>query len=422
MRDIKRSPFLSITAAVLLAMALALFSGCSMLLLEDDVVNLTIAGTETLLVVVEESVYGSIEPSILQYREDLSNEGFETLLYEWGGGTAEDLKRMIGQYSDSDDIGGAFLIGDIPSAWYELQGLTGYEEFPCDIFLMDLDAAWQDGDGDGIYDQHSPLDAELFVSRVNGTSLELQRYFDKLHAFRKGMLASNGRAFIFKDNDWADFNTGSTFGLQYLYSSITISESISETSKPHYIDQLSSGGAEFVYQWIHAYPPLLCFDHEQRFHYLDTTDIFNHNLDGFFYNLFNCSASRFTENNVAMTYLMNTDYGLATTGSTKPGGNYYPKAFHYFLSENHTWGDAFRGWYNNYGAGDDPWFLGMVILGDPMLKVTATVQRALAAPLTEIAPDADEIEELQRQLLGFTDNYGELTFGQYREQHPWFFQ
>ena len=112
-----------------------------------------------------------------------------------------------------------------------------------------------------------------------------------------------------------------------------------------------------------------------------------------FYNLFNCSASRFTDEHIAMTYLTKTDYGLATTGTTKPGGNYYPKAFHHLLAQGNTWGEAFRGWYNNFGVTDDKWFLGMVILGDPMLTIQPTVHRILkTAPLTQIPPDEEMMD------------------------------
>jgi hypothetical protein len=407
---------------------LLMFSGCSMLLLEDDLSGLTVARTESLLLLVDDGMYGDIEASIGQYRSDLEDEGYGSVLHRWEGGTAADVKLLLKQFVISHGIGGAFFIGALPSAWYELEGLTGHEEFPCDIFYMDLDASWQDHDGDGMWDSHSPLDLEIFVSRIAGAPQSMGFYFDKIHAYKGGSLSVQESAFIFKDNAWSDYNRGSTHGLDNIYGTIRIWEDVARTSVPSYLAQLTADGAEFVYQWIHSYPPLLCFEHEDRFQYLSTTDISVHNINGLFYNLFNCSASRYTENNLAAAYLLQTDYGLATTGSTKPGGNYYPKAFHYLLGQDSSWGEAFKGWYNNYGVTDDRWFLGMVLLGDPMLKPTKTVQKVLkTAPLTEIPPDTEEIERLHEELVRFTDRYGvnygddEGTFDEYRADNPQFF-
>ena len=407
----------------LLVIFCTLFAGCSMLILEDDVVGLTIARTTDLLLLIDDSLFTSIESSIDQYVQDVHAQDCSVRVVRWQEGTFTDLKALIQESHSLDKIGGAFLVGNIPSAWYENEGFYGYEAFPCDVYLMDTDAAWQDNDGNGILDYHSSLELDIYVSRISGTVEELQQYFEKIHAYRNGNLAVDRSAYIFKDNAWIDFEKGSTFGLDDLYANITVYEEFPDTVKQAYMEKLTSDSAEYVYQWIHAYPPLLCIEESDLFNNIFTSEIMQHNLRGLFFNLFNCSASRFTEENIAMTCLVKTDYGLATTGTTKPGGNYYPKAFHYLLSQGNSWGEAFRGWYNHFGITSDKWFLGMVILGDPMLTISTTVHKVLkTAPLTQIPPSEEMMEELEHTLIEFTDGYGELTYEDYKEAYPQFFK
>ena len=33
------------------------------------------------------------------------------------------------------------FVGDLPAAWYECE-IWGHEEFPCDLYYMDLDGSW----------------------------------------------------------------------------------------------------------------------------------------------------------------------------------------------------------------------------------------------------------------------------------------
>jgi hypothetical protein len=384
---------------ILLLLPLA---GCTMLLLSDESLEVSFDKTDKVLLIVDALLYPDITGSVNGYIGDLDAEGSTVYLATWSGGSATDLKGIIEDYYHQKKIGGAFLVGSLPVAWYEQNGFNGHEEFPCDLYLMDMDATWGDTDKDGILDY---------------------QYFGKVHTFRNGGLGIPETAYIFKDNDWAQYNKGSSFELDEMYNSVEICEDMYETDRASYITKLVTTGAEYVYQWIHAYPPLLCIEgDDSSFQYIFTSDITSDNFKGLFYNLFNCSASRFTEENIAMTSLVKTDYGIATLGSTKIGGNYYPKVFHKVLSENGSWGDAFKAWYNDYGVTDDLWFMGMVILGDPMLIVSKKVQKRLKPLSTRLVPPgAEEIEDLQTIFLDFTDHYGEGTFEEYKNQNPDFF-
>ncbi len=415
----------SILAASGLLFALGfylIFSGCTMLLTSDEYPDFVVVRSNRELLVVESEIYNTLEYSVNQYIDDLADEGSFVEVYIWQGGTASDLKSTIEMYYTENSIDGALLVGNLPTFWFEQNAFGRYEQFPCDLYFMDFDSTWRDDDNDGIVDYHSQLNLEIFVSRLAGTSIELIRYFDKVHMFRKGQLIVDESAYIFKDNSWSDYKRGSSFGLGRIFDSVIISEKLNETVKSNYISALTTSGAEYVYQWIHSYPPLLAVEGNNSNEYIHTSDILSNNFKGLFYNLFNCSAARFTQDNLAMTYLLRTDYGLATIGSTKVGGNYYPKVFHNVLAENGTWGDAYKAWYNYYGVNDDKWFLGMIILGDPMLVVSREIQKGLQTMAVGIVPPSvEEIEELGNKILEFGYDYTGDSFEEYKYQNPHFF-
>jgi len=84
--------------------------------------------------------------------------------------------------------------------------------------------------------------------------------------------------------------------------------------------------------------------------------------------------------------------------------NYYPLEFHRTLAAGSSWGNAFKSWYNYYGKSDDSWFLGMVILGDPALKIQdMTADRALSRGAFDqiIPPDRETVSRIAGQLTLF---------------------
>jgi hypothetical protein len=400
-------------------------ANCSFLLLdESSQANISFDKSSALLLVIDGSLEASLRPSLDQYEADLLANRFHVYNYTWNGGTAEDLKAVLSNYFQTHQIDGAFLIGNLPTSWYEMVAFESAEEFPCDLYFMDLDSSWQDQDMNGIYDKHSPLFLDIYTSRIMGSSEELIKYFDKVHRFRKGTFSLAASAYIFKDDDWAFYNQGYAFGLDQIYKTINFCERIDDTIKPTYVSTLTNGGAEYVYQWIHSHPSALCVEYNHDYQYIDIRDINRYNFKGNFYNLFDCSASRFTQENIAMTYLTQTDYALATLGSTKVGGNYYPLSFNITLSKGGTWGDAFKVWYNYYGVSDDSWFLGMMILGDPLLKVSLKsdpfqVFRSLS-PLP--APGPDEKKVLEEKMKKDRKISGSQGFLEYKAKNSCFFK
>ncbi|MGB5266503.1 MAG: hypothetical protein WBN30_07945 [Polyangiales bacterium] len=101
-------------------------------------------------------------------------------------------------------------------------------------------------------------------------------------------------------------------------------------------------------------------------------------------NLANCYSARFTDDAlaVATAYTVGTDYGLATVGSTKMGAQTDPRLFHEGLTKGLRWGEAYREWYNQVGRKNDHWHLGIVLMGDPLLRVTGDLFPAGPSPDT----------------------------------------
>ncbi|MBN2353363.1 MAG: hypothetical protein JXD23_12385 [Spirochaetales bacterium] len=420
LRPSLRSLALAAAGALLWA---ALLSSCSLLLLND---NSGFSGrfdrTQRLLVLVDGGRAEVLAGALEQYRTDLTADGIAVTIESWTGGTAVDLRARLAEAHRTRNMDGALLVGGLPAAWYIRVGANGVEQFPCDLYLMDPDSSWADYNRDGMFESHSPLSLKYHVSRVSGSDSGLLRYFDKNHRFRSGTMAAPSDALVFKDDSWFDYRPGSSFGLSLIYPTVSRKESVSVTRRTDYASGLSGPGYEFVYQWIHSYPTALCVQEGSLYNTFTSRDIAAVNPQGLFYNLYNCSAARFTEQNLGMSYLTDTDWGLAVFGSTKVGGCYHPLVFNQVLSERGTWGDAFEIWYDYYGRTSDEWFLGMVILGDPALSVSTRgpIYRFVDYDLPA-DPDATEIRRLEGIDLDFTLGSPPGTFDDYRREHPEFF-
>ena len=138
------------------------------------------------LILVETALYTPLKPEIDQYALDLEDDGFTAETYTLSGGTAQDLKNFI--LAHSTNLAGCALVGDLPAAWYELD-VWGHEEFPSDLYFMDLDGTWSDSDGDGRFDGHAAGSGdegpEIYLGRIathmmSGDEVTLLRdYFAK---------------------------------------------------------------------------------------------------------------------------------------------------------------------------------------------------------------------------------------------------
>jgi hypothetical protein len=110
-------------------------------------------------VIVNSQIYGPLENSINQYTDDLKREGMDVRLHIYTKETPEDIRTLL-QKAHPEGLVGCLLVGDTPYATYEMYNaypLTPqptYEQFPIDVFYMNLEGTWTDSDGNGKYETH----------------------------------------------------------------------------------------------------------------------------------------------------------------------------------------------------------------------------------------------------------------------------
>ncbi len=372
-----------------------------------------------IVVVIQDTLSANLSTSLGVYQDDLAAMGQKARIEYWTGGTVGDLKARLYDQVDSYAVEGALLVGDLPAAWYEQTAFSTFEQFPCDLYLEDRNASWSDANSNGRFDAHTNLNLAIYVSRLTGSSTQLVNYFAKNHAYRTTGSLVDVAAFNFIDDDWQPY--AGTYGLEAIYSVVDVLSDLALTTRAAYIAKMTSTGAEFVYQWIHSSPNALHVAGTGGGN-ISTAQIASNNFIGSFYNMFDCSACRFTQENLGMTYLTRTDTGLATIGSTKTGGIHSPWTFHGRLAAGDCWGESFRRWYNGTGKWDDEWYLGIVILGDPLLTIRGD-RRGLLIEQTPPPPTKAELEALRQSMMWDAihtrDELG--TFEAYRASNPQFF-
>jgi hypothetical protein len=157
---------------------------------------------------------------------DLNLQGFSVLRYAVARrihpAVLRDSMRLHWQQYG---VEGALFIGQIQSAWFQVRKDhdSTYDEWPCDLFFMDLDGEWRDdsiraGIGglgqDDIYESHTgDVAPEIYVGRLMPSGLtssstgelyrdKIRMYLAKAHAFRTNRLRLPDKALFFLDDPW----------------------------------------------------------------------------------------------------------------------------------------------------------------------------------------------------------------------------
>ncbi|MCK4567992.1 MAG: hypothetical protein KAU48_11865 [Candidatus Thorarchaeota archaeon] len=349
----------------------------------------------TVAIVVENSLYSSITAAVTQYRQDLNDTGYHTILYNSSISTAEELKANLSSWYDSEDLVGAVLIGRLPYAQYHHGTENGWspETFICDLFLTDLDGTWSDTNpSDGIYDSHSSTTGtdifpEIFLGRIDPTCLtwgtsvsdHINTYLARIHDYRTGGVTRNHRALFYIDDDWIPWAPSWSSDAAPAYSTRTLVDSPGTTTNAS--DWLNTRVTQ-DYQWGHL-----------AAHSSPTTHYFGPGGSGEgtvtsaqiraappsfnFYNLFCCSGAKWTiADDLGVTYTFSGSYSLASIGSSKTGSMLDNDEFYGPLGQNATLGESLRDWFSesltpNGEAGSAylEWYYGMNIIGDPLLSI-----------------------------------------------------
>ncbi len=277
---------------------------------------------DVVLIVVADYVADPLAAHLAQFQSDITSEGWTVEMHVMSGGTAEDIKFL---FQNTPDLDGAVLVGFLPCAWYE-EDYWAPEEFPCELFLMDLDGIWIDSDSDGLYDSHTgDVAPEIWIGRIDAHSaygpelLLLAGYFARNHVYRTGSLGLNPEALAFNDDDWSYYTDCGLDGI-YGSSSVTVINSSTQTTAENYLLNLEQG-YEFVHLMSHSCP----WGHTFKLPggmagTVMAPEIAQVNPRTAFLQLFSCSNARWVEEGcLGNWYLFGTDYGLLVTGAAKTG-------------------------------------------------------------------------------------------------------
>ena len=286
-----------------------------------------------IMILVEPSLY--VAPLIAKLNvliADMTSEGYAVALYTANYATPTDYRDFfIDQYNDNG-MEGVLLIGDHAVPWFEMDDdFYGYASFPCDLFYMDLDGSWTDGDTDGMYDLHEDgtgdTAPEIYLGRLAPSVIDgdeaawISAYLDKNHDFRTEVVGLPDRALVYVDDDWASSATSWSADMGAVYSTRTTVSDGAVTIASDYMDRWDD-----QYHWIslfaHSSPSGHSFKigDEWTGGSVFWTDVRDDEPEAFFYNLFACSNSRYVENNfMGGWYVFVEPYAVAAIGSTKTG-------------------------------------------------------------------------------------------------------
>ena len=206
-------------------------------------------------VLVDESLYPQITASLNQYVADLESESYTVSVSTLSGGLPRDVKDWVTARYNAGGEGFVF-VGNITAAWAEVSG----DQFPCDLFYMDLDGNWQDNNSDGVYEMHTAgsgdMAPEVYIGRLYAHSLSydteagmIDGYFAKAHDYRLNQLTQPWRGLEYVEEDWFDM----AVNLDLVYEdSLTRYDYGYYTTGADYLDQMDLG-QHFVTVCAHSY-------------------------------------------------------------------------------------------------------------------------------------------------------------------------
>ena len=352
--------------------------------------------------IVSDEVWPELQFEIQRYGDDLYNEQNYVSGYLVANETPEDIRSLI---QSATELDGVILIGDVAAAWFERDtpSYANYENFPTDLFYMDLDGIWEDNktyyNYNGLYDTHTGnTDAEIWVGRIDAMTINggdltsYQNYFDKNHDYRTGGLAIPSRSMLYVDDDWINSSYSILNHVERAYDIINFSNDVFGTNAIDYLNKLT-WGFEWVTMIVHSSPELHQFRVDGVYTNVYQGEIRDIHPKGLFYNLIACSAGRYVEENyIAGRYLFDTDNGLAVFASTKVGGMFDADILMQTVGSGENLGNAFKQWFNIKGKTDIDWYYGMHLLGDPTLEILQQTN----LPIAEI--EIEEYEEVNSSI------------------------
>jgi hypothetical protein len=352
-----------------------------------------------LLIVVASDLQVQLSEALYVYQQDLLQQQISSFQVTFIGSEVEALRDLIIDWDANETLVGVFLIGDLPTAWFEHyddfdnDGQPDNEwisQFPCDLFFADLDGLWADLDGNGSYDFHGGgVEPDIWIGRIKADNLTypqvseatmINSYFERNHLFRLGLLTTGGTALAYVDDDWSGWGDEYAAALATGWDDVELIDDINATNADDYRGQRLPADYDYIQVMVHSGPDAHYFywHNHQEYVLVHNWELHGINPTAHFYNLFACSNAHYeTDNSMGSLYLLDNDHCLISVGSTKTGSMLRFEDYYTPLGADSTFGSAMQLWWTqNVDVEDDDtwitwqrsWFYGMVTLGDPALK------------------------------------------------------
>ncbi|VVB64141.1 Peptidase family C25 [uncultured archaeon] len=332
-----------------------------------------------IILVRSEALKNSLSTELNRYVADVERQGYDAQVWWYLDGSSPSPANLKSFLQSRTGLYGVLLVGDLPTAWFEKFTFgESWEQWPIDLYYMDLDGTWTDADSDGLFDSHTGDRApEIVVARLKADNLNLQgateinllkNYFNKDHLYRAGLLPQPKRGLSYIDDDWVPSATEWNNAHGRVYDTTTLVTDKATTAPTDYKNKLALG-YDSVLIACHGWSGGQQFKVNDAWDgSLISQDIKTLDPKAIFYNLFICSSTRFTDANYyGGWHIFTSTNGLVAIGSTKTGSMLYFDNYYLPLAQGETVGSAFIEWFKESGVTDIDWFYGMNILGDPLL-------------------------------------------------------
>lgn len=331
-----------------------------------------------MLVLVDKAVYPQVAAGLDQYVLDVGRDGYWATIHVVEGGRPSDVRQYIRTRRPRPV--GVLAVGAIAAPWYEIET----DQFPCDLYYMDLNGSWVDSDADGLYNAHlGHVNPEIWFGRLwtptaGGNDHQLLNdYFARNHAFRLGRLGHSHSALAYVDDDWSAF-ADCAIDSMFPPADIKVVNDPLATDADLYkaeINTQRSWAQLCAHSWVqgHALKVGSTNEYINMPYFRDTNPPNAH-----FYNLFCCGPGKFTiPDYLGGWYVFDKkgggkNPGLVAVASAKSGSMLFFEDFYGPLGKGKVIGDAYVDWWKLRGPTHDDferhWFYGLVLLGDPTLS------------------------------------------------------
>ena len=337
---------------------------------KDITLNTVLNKKDEIAVIIDDNLYSQIEDKINRYIEEVENHFPVTLtLHEaeislnynidnLKSKTPEDIRNLLQQEYNNNNIRGALLIGQIPFATWEQE--VGGNVGVSSIFYEDMDGSFEDRDMDGHYDYHNfgPNEGpEIWVCWMRPPALGqvsyLSKFLDKTHAYYTGSLVTNKKAFVACHEDY-DNNFYGHIGvvppLENIYGAENIDkdgEGVDITVDSEIWNHLENVGYEIFDTWQHANSNYQAWDSGG----FTSLDVMNLKKGSLMTLLYGCHSADFWTApgttpfniNIAVSYVFGNSIGQAATGTSWSYGSEYKFMIYEAMKDDAYLGEA---WFN----------------------------------------------------------------------------